>query len=214
MMRDLDDPTVTMDGSSLGVGDTIVLPGQEISPLHAVETRQALGANVLGTMRRELDASYGEKLEVAETDPRAQAALGWLNQDAPALGDYGYLPATEQLNVVGRGVSITTQENPVDIPVASIVRVPDMKSWDDDANKDAAYIRAQIKRRKLPWERNKPQKPITGMARVYVQPNGKTFVTMINNGAHTVCIARGAGLETVSLSGTVDFVSIDTDIYP
>lgn len=118
-----------------------------------------------------------------------------------------------QFNVTDRLGSFISQsgELPLNLPTNLIVHLPGMASWEDTREKDKRYIAREASKRK--WLKNKSLTPVTGSAMVYVQPNGKVFVELGQNGAHTTLIVRRAGMPNIPFYGAVSIVRIDRNVY-
>lgn len=147
-----------------------------------------------------------------ESDPRAEVWLDDLFESAADQGELAYLASSEKFENSKRIGSVRTIDQPIELPVASIVHVPDMESWDDLKYKDRRHIKRLMGRRIV--RKQSDLGSVTGVACVFKQPNGVQFISLLNNGAHTTLAARKRGDATIDFVGDLSFVEIDRDIYP
>mgnify|MGYP000869393065 CR=1 FL=1 len=131
--------------------------------------------------------------------------------DAPGPATLSYIPNIwETVSVAGQSRILSTQEEPFIIPAESIVSLPGAYSWQDSVNKNRPYIRRLARS-------TEQLKPVSGMARAFIQPNGIVFYELVNNGAHTAIAAVLRGLsgrpEPVRLYGELSVVHVENDIF-
>lgn len=132
-----------------------------------------------------------------------------LIKGAPTREAAGVLTPDQQGGLLKSELLTTLQSTdgePIELPVASIIGLPGIDDWNRLAGKkDRGYIRKLARGGDLSI--------ISGTALVYIQPNGMVLTKLLNNGAHTVLAAIRSREQFVELHGEVALYGLKENIF-